>query len=310
MIMQLCRVLLIEDEPMTAKVTRRMLEQVGQGRYAVTHTANLDDTLSTLNTEDFDIVLADLNLPDSKGLNTPEVIMTADPEVPVIVLTSTESDDIGIKAVQLGAQDYLVKGAFSAGSLNRSILYSIERHRLKRTIRQLAVIDELTGLYNRRGFNSLKDDLLQRAREMDQKGFLCYLDLDHFKSINDQFGHAAGDEALNEFAAILRRVFRKETILVRIGGDEFLAMGIETRPGLLDENLQLLEALVEERNRERKSKVSYQLETSRGLAFFDRNSCLDMDQVLAEADHNLYGDKRKRQQHHDSVLRFPGKASA
>lgn len=308
MIMQHCRVLLVEDEPVTARVTRRMLELVGAGRYAITHATNLDDTLSILTTEDFDVILADLNLPDSKGLNTPEVIMAADPDVPLIVLTSTESDEIGIKAVQLGAQDYLVKGAFSDSSLNRSILYSVERHRLKRTIRQLAVIDELTGLYNRRGFNSLKGDLLQRSREEGHKGFICYFDLDHFKSINDRFGHAAGDEALSEFSAILRRVFRKETILVRIGGDEFLAMGLESRPGLLDENLQLLEALVAERNRNQNS--GYQIETSLGIAHFDRESGFDMDQVLADADHLLYDDKRKRRQHQGPMLRFPGKASA
>jgi two-component system cell cycle response regulator len=308
MIMQHCRVLLVEDDPITAKVTGRMLGQIGEGRYAITHTAKLEETLALLNTEDFDVVLADLNLPDSKGLNTPEVIMASDPDVPVIVLTSTESDEIGIKAVQLGAQDYLVKGAFSESSLNRSILYSVERHRLKRTIRQLAVIDELTGLYNRRGFNSLKGDLLQRSREEGHRGFLCYFDLDHFKSINDRFGHAAGDEALNEFAGILRRVFRKETILVRIGGDEFLAMGLESRPGLLDEHLQLLGALVSERNRDRSS--GYALEPSVGIAHFDRDSSFDMDQVLAEADHLLYDDKRRRRQSNGPMLRFPGKASA
>lgn len=308
MIMQHCRVLLVEDEPVTAKVTRHMLRSIGAGRYAITHATNLEETLSLLNLEDFDVVLADLNLPDSKGLNTPEVIMAADPDVPVIVLTSTESDEIGIKAVQLGAQDYLVKGAFSDSVLNRSILYSMERHRLKRTIRQLAVIDELTGLYNRRGFNSLKGDLLQRSRDEGHQGFICYFDLDHFKSINDQFGHAAGDEALTEFSTILRRVFRKETILVRIGGDEFLAMGIETRPGLLDEYLQLLTALVAECNRSR--SAGYQLETSLGIAHFDRDSSFDMDQVLAEADHKLYDDKRKRRQNQGPILRFPGKASA
>ena len=308
MIMQHCRVLLVEDDPVTARVTGRMLEQIGDGRYAITHATNLEETLAILNTEDFDVILADLNLPDSKGLNTPEVIMASDPDVPLIVLTSTESDEIGIKSVQLGAQDYLVKGAFADSSLNRSILYSVERHRLKRTIRQLAVIDELTGLYNRRGFNSLKGDLLQRSREEGHQGFLCYFDLDHFKSINDRLGHATGDEALNEFAGILRRVFRKETILVRIGGDEFLAMGLESRPGLLDEHLQLLGALVSERNCDRSS--GYVLEPSMGIAHFDRASSFDMDQVLAEADHLLYDDKRKRRDRNGPVLRFPGKASA
>jgi diguanylate cyclase (GGDEF)-like protein len=139
---------------------------------------------------------------------------------------------------------------------------------MQRTIRQLAVIDELTGLYNRRGFNSLKTDVLQQAREANHRGFLYYFDIDDFKNINDRFGHPFGDEALTEFATLLRRVFRKETVLVRIGGDEFLTMGVESRPGLLDENLQLLHALLDENNRERKD--SYQLETSVGITTFGK----------------------------------------
>ena len=295
---------------MTAKITMRMLEKIGKGSYNITHTTNLEDSLTALKSEDYDVVLSDLNLPDSKGLNTPEYIISVDPDVAVVVLTSTESDDIGIKAVQLGAQDYLVKGAFSDSTLNRCILYSIERHRLQRTIRQLAVIDELTGLYNRRGFNSLKSDVLQRARASNHRGFLCYFDLDDFKGINDRFGHKSGDEALTEFAVLLRRVFRKETMLVRIGGDEFLAMGLESRPGLLDENIQLLHALLEEQNKERKS--SYQLETSVGLTTFGRETTLDMDRVLAMADKALYLDKRKRLSNpdHANIRNFQRQASA
>jgi diguanylate cyclase (GGDEF)-like protein len=217
-------------------------------------------------------------------------------------------NNLVLKQVDLEVQIY--EGAFSDSTLNRCILYSIERHRLQRTIRQLAVIDELTGLYNRRGFNSLKSDVLQRARESNHRGYLCYFDLNEFKQINDHFGHASGDEALTEFAVLLRRVFRKETMLVRIGGDEFLAMGIEARPGLLDENIQLLHALLEEQNKERKG--SYQIETSVGLTTFGRETTLDMDQGLVMADKALYLDKRKRLTNpdHANIRNFQRKVSA
>ncbi|MEZ5276759.1 MAG: diguanylate cyclase [Opitutaceae bacterium] len=303
-----CRVLLVEDEPVTAAVTRRMLEKSGKGRYAITHTASLTETLNAQRDQDFDVVLADLNLPDSHGLETTEAIVAADSEAAVIVLTANESEADGIRAVQLGAQDYLIKGAFSAESLNRSILYSIERHRLQRTIRQLAVIDELTGLYNRRGFNSLKDDMLQRARTSPHGGFLCYFDLDNFKLINDRMGHATGDEALKDFAAVLRRVFRKDSALIRLGGDEFVAIGLEGRSGLLQEYLQLLEALLHDRNRERPKDC--RIQTSLGITTFDRRSKLNMDEVLATADKKLYDDKRRRHQADDAVVHFPGRASA
>lgn len=308
MIPSLCRVLLVEDEPVTARVTRGMLEQSGKGRYAVTHCARLADALTALRDEDFDVVLADLNLPDSQGLDTTDALVTADPETPVIVLTANESEEIGIRAVQLGAQDYLVNGGFSAPDLNRSILYSRERHRLQQTISQLAVIDELTGLYNRRGFNSLKNDIREKARENPQGGYLCYFDIDDFKSINERLGHAAGDETLKAFAAVLRRVFRKDAVLVRLGGDEFVALGTEARSGLLQEHLLLLQALLHEINRDRPGDAP--IETCYGITTFDRNSTLEMDQVLATADGKLYDEKRKRDHRDRSVIRFPGEATA
>ena len=212
--------------------------------------------------------------------------------MPVVVLTATDDENTGLQAVQSGAQDYLVKGQFSAAALDRSIVYSIERHRLHQTLRQLAVVDELTGLYNRRGFNTLNPDLMQRLRTGVANGFLICFDLDRFKSINDNHGHSAGDAALVEFATILRNAFRKDGLFARLGGDEFLTMGIEAAPGAAVESLRVLEELLEARNAAGTSP--FRLEASSGLLLLESSERRSLEELLAAADAELYRNKEAR----------------
>src|SRR3954470_8286594 len=269
MIHQTYKVLLVEDVLLIAKITEQMLKKSPTHTYVSTHKSRLSDSIAALKAEDFDVILLDLNLPDSRDLATITAIVEAAPEVPIIVLTATNSDEVGLRAVQMGAQDFLLKGDFNYLTLDRAIMYSIERHRLQRTIRQLAVLDELTGLYNRRGFNTLHPDVIQRVKNSEARGFLCYFDLDRFKQINDELGHQKGDEALVEFATNLRSVFRKDTLLVRLGGDEFVAMGVEQQPGQAEQALQALAIVLSVRNA--LDTRQFVLEASSGVTYFDKN---------------------------------------
>lgn len=286
------KVLLVEDMPVIAMVTEQMLKKALSNRYLSTHKVRLAQALEALEAEDFDVILLDLNLPDSRELDTVARVVEQAPEVPIIVLTASNDDDLGIRAVQMGAQDFLLKGDFNYIVLDRAIMFAIERHRLQRTIRQLAVMDELTGLYNRRGFNTLHPDILQKVGQSDARGYLCFFDLDRFKLINDELGHAAGDEALKEFANSLQSTFRKDALLVRLGGDEFVAMGIERSGTDADHALQTLEILLSVRNS--RPDIRFPLESSWGLIHFDRTNDLDITQLSAEADAALYRAKEQR----------------
>jgi diguanylate cyclase (GGDEF)-like protein len=292
MIYQTIKVLIVEDMLMIAKITEQMLKKAPSNRYEATHKSRLADAILAMKNEDFDIVLLDLNLPDSRELDTLMRVVESAPEVPIIVLTANNSDEMGLRGVQMGAQDFLLKGDFNYLTLDRAIIYAIERHRLQRTIRQLAVLDELTGLYNRRGFNTLNPDVIQRVKTCDQKGYLVFFDLDRFKSINDELGHAKGDEALKEFAANLRSVFRKGTLLTRFGGDEFVAMGIETQPGQVDQALQSLEIVLSVRNA--RDDAQFAIEASSGTAYFDCNAPASIEELSAQADAALYRNKESR----------------
>ena len=183
MIYQNSKVLLVEDVIVIAKLTEQMLKKSPTNKYTTVHKTRLADSLAALRSDDFDVILLDLNLPDSRELATLQAIVEVAPHVPIIVLTATNSDETGLRAVQLGAQDFLLKGDFNYLTLDRAILYASERHRLQRTIRQLAVLDELTGLYNRRGFNTLNPDIISKVRNSDARGFLCYFDLDRFSAM-------------------------------------------------------------------------------------------------------------------------------
>ncbi len=284
-------VLLVEDVPVLAKVTEQMLKKSVAHRYSLTLKTTLADTLAAAKVEEFDILLLDLNLPDSADLDTLSRVLEACPDVPVIVLTSTQSQQMGFEAIKLGAQDFLVKGEFNFLTLDRAIVYSIERHRLRRTIQQLAVMDELTGLYNRRGFNTLYADIIERVKGSEVRGYVCYFDLDHFKQINDTLGHQKGDEALAEFASNLRSIFPKDSLLARLGGDEFVAMGAERSPGQAEESLRALGIVLDVRNR---MNPAFVLESSWGLALFDKRGPHAMDELKAAADAALYRHKETR----------------
>jgi two-component system cell cycle response regulator len=285
-------ILLVEDVALLAKITEQMLHKSPANEYHCIVRSNLADALVALRGVEFDLVLLDLNLPDSQHLETLTRVLEAAPDIPIVVLTATMGREMGFQAIKLGAQDFLVKGDFNYLVLDRAIVFGIERHRLRRTVQQLAVIDELTGLYNRRGLHTLYPDIAEKAARSEARGYFGYFDLDRFKQINDTLGHQKGDEALVEFAATLRKVFRKEALLVRLGGDEFVALGIETEPGQASQAVDGLRVVLTVRNQ--RDTAPYLLEASAGLAFFDRSRPRPLEEISAEADAALYRDKQER----------------
>ena len=143
----------------------------------------MEDGLERLSQDKFDIILVDLSLPDSHGFETFEKINTTWPEIPIIVLTGNDDDDLAGQAVKAGAQDYLVKGEFEHQLLIRSIRHALERHRLLSELkaariaeRFLAHRDTLTNLPNRQLFyDRLRQSILHVQR---YKHFFAILFLD------------------------------------------------------------------------------------------------------------------------------------
>ena len=147
-------VLLIEDDPNDARLLQEILVAARYAPISLTHAEQLAAGLDRLGVKRFDLILLDLALPDSTGLETFLRVRDRVPDLPVIVFV--ESDDaLGVAAVQAGAQDYLVKGQVTGGLLIRAIRYAVERSRMQATLRSQSWTDDLTGLYNRREFFQL-----------------------------------------------------------------------------------------------------------------------------------------------------------
>jgi PAS domain S-box-containing protein len=139
-------VLLIEDSVDDAELIKRKLEKSANTRFQVAVARKLEDGLKQAETSEPDLIVSDLGLPDSHGLDTVTKILLAVPHVPLVVLSGFDDEDTGIRAVQSGAQDYLVKGRLDDAQLERSIYYSIERTRLQYELEQNS--QEISKLHN------------------------------------------------------------------------------------------------------------------------------------------------------------------
>ncbi len=214
-------VLLVEGDQDAARAIAGWLETAPFDAFRVTQVGSFAAALARLAATAFDVVLLDLMLPDTPGLQAVSELRRATPDLPVLVLSSLDDERLAFEAVLNGAQDYLIKGQSDAGLLRRSIRHAIERQRVERELSQLAKHDPLTGLPNRALF---QDRLTQALRWLDRHGHLVaviFLDLDGFKAINDRHGHLAGDRLLVAVAKRLLRVVRRTDTVARLGGDEF-----------------------------------------------------------------------------------------
>ncbi len=287
-------VLVIEDDPDYAYILRRMLTDRSAGAFPLEHVDRLENGLDRLQRGGIDVVLLDLDLPDSFGLETFLSVHNHAPEVPVVVLTGLDDETVAVNAVRKGAQDYLVKGDFGNQLLARAIRYAIERNELQLSLRSLSLEDDLTGLYNRRGFVALAGQQLKMARRNDVRLLVMFADLDGLKAINDAHGHVTGSEAIVEAAGVLRQTFRDSDILARFGGDEFVIMLPDTGAEAFDVPAQRLRRNLEAWNG-RKARP-YRLSMSLGAAAYDPEKPLTLYQLIERADKAMYRDKRRRSQ--------------
>jgi diguanylate cyclase (GGDEF)-like protein len=262
---------------------------VGSNDFLLITSRTLQEALVRLSGERIDIVLLDLNLPDSHGYETFSQIQDLQVDVPVILMTATNDEQFALKAIQDGAQDFLVKGEVDAKLLFRAIRYAIERHQMQSELRSLSLTDELTGLYNRRGFSTLASQHLKLARRTGQSFLIVFADLDDLKNINDTFGHAEGDAVLIATANILRRTFRESDIVARYGGDEFLVLVTDAAYEDKDKIYKRINQYVDEVNESKLMNCT--ISVSLGVVPFEPNRDLNLENLVAEADKALYLDK-------------------
>jgi diguanylate cyclase (GGDEF)-like protein len=286
------KILLVESDREYLDELRERLSTVCQVDLDIEWAGELSEALARLTEGGIDAILLDLDLPDSSGMVTFERVYAFAPTVPIIVLTAEADEEVGIATVQGGAQDYMVKEEVQASVLARSLRHAIERHRLLSALRSLSLIDDLTGLYNRRGFSDLGEQYLKLAKRSGRGVTMVYLDLDRFKTINDSLGHHVGDRVLLKVGDILKATFRRSDIIARLGGDEFGVLALEASRESSEMLIERLRSSVVEFNQT--SPEPYEISVSIGMARHEDGMHICLDELVTEADNAMYREKHSK----------------
>jgi two-component system, cell cycle response regulator len=282
------RILLVEDNPGDARIVREMLRE-SPSIEEITVVERIRDCIRLIDDQLVDLILLDLSLPDSSGLNGFHRLRAHSSEIPIIILTGFADIRIAEEAVRSGAHDYLVKGELEGNLLLHAVQYSVLRHAFRSDLEELSLRDPLTSLYNRRGFRLLAEQSLRLAKRNARESVLLIADMNDLKEINDTYGHAAGDLALQAAARSFTPALRDSDIVARLGGDEFVALAVEAQPPGISSLLERVDTQLEMENQ--KLNMALPLSLSIGATPFDPSESPSLNDLIVAADRDMYEKK-------------------
>jgi diguanylate cyclase (GGDEF)-like protein len=213
-------IMIVAGSPGDAGLTAELLRE-HEAAVSLTTCECVDDAARALLNLTPDCVLLDLAVRDANDLDGITQILAAAPGIPVVVLTGVDDDRLGLAGVRRGAQDYVAKRELAAAQLWRTINLAVERARLTRELTHRAHHDALTGLPNRALFERRVDDAIKCSARLDTGFSVMLVTIEDFKSMNENFGHALGDEILREAARRLERGLEDGDTAYRYAGAEF-----------------------------------------------------------------------------------------
>ena len=291
------RVLLVDDDESTAILVRSLLGKLKAAKYQLEWRGTAADGLAALLGDRWDACLLDYHIGDETGFDVLRAALQRNVPTPIIMFTSGAGTDVDLATVRAGAADYLLKTELTANLLARTIRYAIERARLMNEMRALARHDHLTGLLTRREMDRVLDEELVRSHRYGHPVSLVLLDLDHFKQVNDTYGHVSGDAALRWVSSIVSQCVRDTDRAARYGGDELAV--------LLPETDQVGACVLAERIRARVAAIGLELPPdatnatgtipltlSIGVASLPGSLAATPSEFIARADAALYQAKR------------------
>ncbi|UCG79496.1 MAG: diguanylate cyclase [Nitrospirota bacterium] len=240
------KILVVDDEASLRAILDQVLSDEG---YDVVTASSGEGALEMFSKDTFSVVITDIKMPGMSGIDLLKEIKDIDSDTQVIIMTSHASVDSAVNAIRLGAYDYLIKPFEDLDIIAAVANRAIERTRLieenrelveklrgknedleqaNKKLKQLAIRDGLTGIYNHRYFQEALMMELIRAKRYERGFSLIFFDIDHFKHYNDTNGHPQGDILLRELAQNLSDRLRESDIIARYGGEEFVIIMPET----------------------------------------------------------------------------------
>lgn len=290
------RVLIIDTD-------KRHAERV-QGYLAEEHKVDIlldpADAVFQVSGAQYELALVSMSLNDFDPLRVASQIRTVDHSrnLPIILMADDGDKPRVVRALDLGVNDFISR-PIERNELKARVRTQIRRHRYAMELRQsvnnsiaLAVTDDLTGLYNRRYFDRHLNILLGKAQEQERNLAVMILDIDHFKSVNDTYGHDVGDVVLKEFSARVKRNIRGVDLACRFGGEEFVVLMPDTDVSNAE--------LVAERVRQAIGEKAFDINAQRPLTVtvsvgvsFNETGADTPESLIKRADLALYRAKRE-----------------
>lgn len=224
-------ILLIENNGRHSNGVRELVLQAGTaGGGRLLEARGFAHGLELAVSGEADVLLLDLPHPDQKGLAVLEQVRASAPELPIVVITELDDDPATALTLHSCAQDFLPRAHLSTGLLVRSIRYAVDRYRMQCTLRQLSLMDEMTGLYNRRGFLTMAEYHLRLAQRT--RGLLVGL-FEIQPLSEDPRSEEEAERAIAFGADLLRLGFRVSDVIARLGGCEFAVLAVDAAPDAL-----------------------------------------------------------------------------
>lgn len=296
-------ILVVDDNKFIRKVVGAMIEECDHIAIAAN---GHREAIAMLETHEIDLILMDIEMPEVDGFQLTKIIREEYEQwIPIIFLSSNESEAYLARGIDAGGDDYLTKPVKEV-ILNAKIRAMARIAQMKAALDEanqrlevLSNIDALTGINNRRSLEQgLTDAWLKNARNEDELSLLM-IDIDCFKPFNDNYGHPAGDECIARIAVILKGCARsEEDIIARYGGEEFVIV-LPSSPIAQAEKIALLilqsisDAAIEHKH----SKVADIVTVSVGISSTNLNS-KDHEQLIQQADTALYNAKTSGRNQH------------
>lgn len=290
------RILLVDDDLDNLRFVQRLLEAEN---YQVKTANSGQKGLDALDSYRPDLVLLDINMPGMNGLKTIELLKRKENTAAVVFVTANSNTDDIVEGLDAGALDYIVK-PFSGLEFLARVRAQLRVKALQddlraanRKLQGLVEIDDLTGLYNMRSIYEKLDQEIERARRHGLGLAAIMLDMDNFKSVNDNHDHLFGSHVLTEMGSLIKQNIRNHDFAARYGGDEFLICLTQITSQGAKEFCERLRKIIES-HLFKNNEDEIWLTASMGCAIIvDGKSLMDGRSLVRHADHGLYQSKEE-----------------
>jgi len=286
-------ILVVDDTESNVDI---LVELLSDADYEVMVALDGESALEIVKEERVDLILLDIMMPGMDGYDVCRALKSDSKtrEIPVIFLTADTSEASIEKAYEIGGNDYVTK-PFRPKELLARVHRELQMQALIRELKmsreemkRLAITDGLTHLYNRRYFSEISRDIFRIAHRDHKALSVIMLDIDHFKRVNDTYGHQAGDEVIRELAAILQAQKRESDIVCRYGGEEFVILLPETETEGAKKVAEKIRRSVMDHPVSAGEGTDIEFTVSLGVAEVDHPNDRSIEEALSRADDALY----------------------